>query len=94
VLHKEDARVETANVWNGFIQKRGKRNGTKMLTHVILRRKVDGIVPADEAKRQKRSRQLTMIEIIRRNGTGKYTVRSVERESVANRLALFLGMVE
>ena len=30
---------------------------------------------------------------IRQNGTGKYTVRSVERESVANRQALFLGMV-
>ncbi|KAJ7243391.1 hypothetical protein B0H12DRAFT_1130947 [Mycena haematopus] len=30
---------------------------------------------------------------IRRNGTGKYTVRSVEREFVANKLALFLGMV-
>jgi hypothetical protein len=30
---------------------------------------------------------------IRQNGTGKYTVRSAERESVANRQALFLGMV-
>ena len=32
-------------------------------------------------------------EKVRQNGTGKYTMRSEKRESVANRLALFLGMV-
>jgi len=40
----------------------------------------------DERRQQEEMR-------IRQNGTGKYTVRSVERESVANRQALFLGMV-
>jgi len=65
--------------WTIFERKRYKGKGT-----------ADAHSLANDHGNERREQEVMRI---RQNGTGKYTVRSVERESVANRQALFLGMV-
>jgi hypothetical protein len=64
----------------------------KQLTHYMEQQEGVGQEKDDLAKddvSMVQTTKATIEEKIRRNGTGKYTVRPVKRESVANRLLYF-----
>ena len=99
VLYNEDTRVETANV-NGFFINRLKWTAESLwkgkahlptqasgCTHNSLSETLEEVSQHSYHLGWKRAS-------IRQNGTGKYAMHSeYECKSVANRLALFLGMV-
>ena len=97
VLLKEDTRVETANEY-GFSspysngrEEREESQKAHRFFFILLKQaflKTKGIISFVVHKETWKAKD------IRRNGTGKYTVHPPkECEPVANRLALFLGMV-
>ena len=99
----EGARVETANKRYDFHLEKNlhacmKRIDKRKYTHdatdsgsighfvLLSKRRMSSVKHSPKISLKTRCK-------IRRNGTGKCTVRSIEREFVANELALFLGMV-
>jgi hypothetical protein len=93
--------VETANygnfsscmTWHGRVGYRWYESSPRWPSRRNVVRKrgpADVYSLADDHGNERRQQEEMRI---RQNGTGKYTVRSVKRESVANRQALFLGMV-